>query len=51
MKCFSLNILLICLSYPLDFPTKFIDEPSPRSNTTIVFGSVTPSEILRALAF
>jgi hypothetical protein len=39
------------LIYPFDFPAKFIDEPSLRSNTTIVFGSVTPSEILRALAF
>ncbi len=28
-----------------------MDEPSPRSNTTIVFGSVTPSGILTAFVF
>ena len=34
--------------YPFDLPLKFTDEPSARSKTTIVFGSVTPNEILRA---
>jgi hypothetical protein len=43
------NLLFIYLIYPLDFPDKFIDEPSARSKATIVFASVTPSGIFRAL--
>jgi len=42
-------LFIIYLIYPLDFPAKFIDEPSARSNTTIVFASDTPSGIFRAL--
>lgn len=37
--------------YPLDFPIKFTDAVSARSKATIVFGSVTPSVILRGLTF
>ncbi len=52
--CFSIiNQKLIRINnslfiYPFDLPDKFIDEPSPRSNTTIVFASVTPSGIFFA---
>ncbi len=45
------HLLFIYFIYPLDFPAKFIDEPSARSNTTIVFASDTPSGIVRALEF
>jgi hypothetical protein len=40
---------IISSIYPFDFPAKFIDEPSARSKTTIVFASDTPSGIFRAL--
>lgn len=42
-------VLLRCKSYPFDLPDKLTAEPSARSNTTIVFESVTPSGILRGL--
>jgi len=40
---------MIYFIYPFDFPARFIDEPSARSNITIEFASVTPSGIFCAL--
>jgi hypothetical protein len=44
-----MNINYLLFVYPFDLPAKFIDEPSARSKTTIVFANVTPSGIFFAL--